>query len=157
MQKVCSYKLKPEDNFPNSTKSLQIIDNNMMRVIIKPGKSNIRKWGTEKLCQELKLLIINQVIIKSKLLETGKAFHIESYPLCELVTESFNKYISKSNLITRSNMNNTLRPKPGNKLSTNSLFETRYFFCGINRTSTDCPRIFVLFEKNKWVDMYTSP
>ena len=30
-------KLKPEDNFPNSTKSLQIIANNMMRVI-KPGK-----------------------------------------------------------------------------------------------------------------------
>ena len=92
----------------------------MMRVI-KPWKNNIREWGTEKLCQELKLLIINQVIIKSKLLETGKAFHIESYPLCELVTESFNKYISKSNLITRSNMNNTLRPKPGNKLTTNSL------------------------------------
>ena len=54
------------------------------------------------------------------LLETWKAFHIESWPLCELVTESSNKYISKSNLITRINMNNTLRPKPGNKLTTNS-------------------------------------
>ena len=64
----------------------------MMRVI-KPGKSNIREWGTEKLCQELNYLSINQLIIESKLLEIWKAFHIESYPLRELVTESSNKYI----------------------------------------------------------------
>ena len=77
-------KLKPEDNFPSSTKSIQTIANNMMRVI-KPGKSSIREWGTEKLCQDFQFLSINQLIIKSKLLEIWKAFHIESYPLCELV------------------------------------------------------------------------
>ena len=59
---------KPADDFPNSTKSLQIIANNVMRVI-KPGKSNIREWGAQKLFQELKFLSIYQLIIKSKLLE----------------------------------------------------------------------------------------
>ena len=113
-------KLEPEDNFPNTTKSLQIIANNMMRVI-KTVKSIIRQWGTEKLCQKLQFFSINQFIIKSKLLEILKTFKIECYPLHELVTESSNKHIAKSNVIKRSNVNNTLRPNPGNKLTTNSL------------------------------------
>ena len=92
-----------------------------MMGIIKPVNIITREWSTETLCQELQFPSINQLMIKLKLLKICKDFLIKYYPLHELVTESSKKYISKSNLITRSNMNNTLRPNLGNKLTTNSL------------------------------------
>ena len=56
-------KLNANDRLTRNTLCLQIITNKMMR-IIKPGKSTVRQWGTERLCRNLNLLSINQMIIK---------------------------------------------------------------------------------------------
>ena len=113
-------KLTQNDPLPRNTARLQVMTNKMMR-LIKPGRNTVREWGAEKLCTHLKFLSVNQMVIKFKLLEIWKCINMENYPLSEKISTILNKNISKSQIITRSTRNNTLRPEIGSKLQKSNL------------------------------------
>ena len=77
--------------------------------------------GAEKLCTQLQLLSINQMIIKFKLLEMWKIINVKGYPLQREVMATLNKNISESDIVTRSKAQNILRPILGNKTQRNNL------------------------------------
>ena len=89
--------------------------------MIRPGRIIVKEWGAEKLCTQLQLLSINQMIIKFKLLEMWKIINVKGYPLQREVMATLNKNISESDIVTRSKAQNILRPILGNKTQRNNL------------------------------------